>query len=79
MNDLTHDEMNLICIYSGDNDTREGVIRALTTMRAALEPDEMELLALTDSAVAKLTAMTDAEYAELELFPDFGEDGADGE
>ena len=79
MNDLTHDEMNLICIYSGDNDTREGVIRALTTMRAALEPDETELLDLTDSAVAKLTAMTDAEYAKLELFPDFGEDGADGE
>lgn len=71
MNNLTHDEMNLICIYSGDNDTREGVIRALITMRAALEPDETELLALTDSAVAKLTAMTDAEYAELELFPDF--------
>ena len=79
MNDLTHDEMNLICIYSGDNGTREGVIRALTTVRAALEPDETELLVLTDSAVAKLTAMTDEEYAELELFPDFGEDGADGE
>ena len=74
MNDLTHDEMNLICIYSGDNGTREGIIRALTTMRAALEPDETELLVLT-----KLTVMTDAEYAELELFPDFGKDGADGE
>ena len=40
-------------------------------MREYLEPDEKELLALTDSVLEKLEAMTDEEYAELELFPDF--------
>ena len=32
-----------------------------------------ELLALTDSTLAKLRAMTDAEFDELELYPDFDE------
>ena len=35
--------------------------------------DEDELLALTDSTLAKLRAMTDAEFDELELYPDFDE------
>ena len=36
-------------------------------------PGEDELLALTDSTLAKLRAMTDAEFDELELYPDFDE------
>ena len=32
-----------------------------------------KLLALTDSTLAKLRAMTDAEFDELELYPDFDE------
>ncbi|WP_417306636.1 transposon-transfer assisting family protein, partial [Dysosmobacter sp.] len=32
-----------------------------------------ELLALTDSTLAKLRAMPDAEFDELELYPDFDE------
>ena len=36
-----------------------------------LEPDETELLALTDSTLAKLRAMTDADFDALELYPDF--------
>ena len=42
-------------------------------MRGHLEPDETELRELTDSALGKLQAMSDAEFAELELFPDFDE------
>ena len=34
---------------------------------------ELFLLALTDSTLAKLRAMTDAEFDELELYPDFDE------
>ena len=69
MEDFTFDELNLMCIY--DTGTRQGLIDALTEMRGYLEADETELLALTDSALEKLRRMTDAEYAELDLFPDF--------
>lgn len=69
MNTFTHDEINLMCIYN--TGTRKGLIDSLTEMRGYLATDETELLALTDSALGKLTAMTDAEYAVLELFPDF--------
>ncbi|MDD3778968.1 MAG: transposon-transfer assisting family protein [Proteiniphilum sp.] len=69
MNAFTNDEMNLMCIYN--TGTREGVMDALVAMREYLEPEEKELLDLTDSVLDKLEAMTDADFAELELFPDF--------
>ncbi len=69
MSDFTFDEINLMCIYN--TGTRTGLMQELTVMRGYLEPDETELLALTDSVLAKLTAITDEVYAELELFPDF--------
>ena len=70
MNDFTFEEQNLVCIYNSSG-TRAGVIAALTEMRGYLEPDEDELRALTDSALDKLGRMTDAEFAALELAPDF--------
>jgi len=79
MNEFTFEEMNLVCIYNGSG-TREDLIAALTEMRGYLEPDEDELRTLTDSALAKLGRMTDAEFAALDLFPDFEtEDPAYGE
>ena len=42
-------------------------------MRSELSPEETELRKLTDSALEKLQAMSDAEFAELELYPDFDE------
>ena len=69
MNAFTNDEMNLMCIYN--TGTKDGMIDALTAMRENLEPEEKELLDLTDSVLDKLEAMTDADFAELELFPDF--------
>ena len=79
MIDFTNDEMNLLCFHGTEAASRAGHIAALRRMRAELEPDETELLALTDSTIAKLTAMTEEEYAGLEFFPDFGEDGEYGE
>ena len=35
--------------------------------------DEIELLDLTDSTLNKLSAMSDEDYAKLELYPDFDE------
>ena len=71
MGDFTFEEMNLMCIYN--TGSRTGLIDALTEMRGELSPDETELRELTDSALMKLRAMIDAEFAELELYPDFDE------
>ena len=66
---FTNDELNLLCIY--DTGTRTGLIEALTTMREQLEEDETELIQMTDSAIRKLNAMSDADYEKLALYPDF--------
>ena len=71
MNALTFEETNLLCIYNPGS--RLGAIEALTEMRGYLEQDENELLALTDSTIAKLRNMTDVEFDGLELYPDFDE------
>ena len=69
MGNFTFEETNLLCIYN--TGSRPGLIEALTEMRGELSPEEIELRELTDSALEKLQAMSDAEFAELELFPDF--------
>ena len=69
MSNFTFDEINLMCIYN--TGTRAGLMQALTDMRGHLEPDETELLALTDSVLSKLAALTDEAYAGMELVPDF--------
>ena len=73
---FTNDELNLMCIY--DTGSRTGLLEALATMKEVLEPEETELREMTDSVIDKLSAMSDAEYAELELFPDFDKEDADG-
>lgn len=78
MGNFTFDEINLMCIYN--TGTRQGLMDALKEMREYLEPDETELMAITDSALEKLSAMTDADYAALELYPDFDDkEDADAE
>jgi len=69
---FTNDEVNLMCIYN--TGTREGLIAELTQMRGYLGAEETGLLALTDSALVKLRNMSDIEYAELDLFPDFDDE-----
>ena len=71
MKDFTFEEQQLMSIYNPG--TRLGLIHALVEMRTYLDKDEQELKDLTDSAIAKLNAMTDVEFAELDLIPDFGE------
>ena len=72
MNDFTQYELTLMSIYNGSG-TRQGLIDEMTAMRAYLDADEAELRTLTDSAIKKLGAITDKEYAALELMPDFEE------
>lgn len=66
---FTNDEMNLICIYNSD--TREGLIAALSEMRGYLDEDEAELRKMTDSAIDKLSEITNEQFTELDLVPDF--------
>lgn len=70
MNDFTQDELTLMSIYNSAG-TRQGLITEITAMRNYLRPDEKELLSLTDSVLSKLSAINDAVYAELKLYPDF--------
>lgn len=69
---FSNDEMNLMCIYeTGD---RMGTLNALRDMKKELSEDETELRAMTDSAISKLEAMTEADYGKLELYPDFDDE-----
>lgn len=71
MGNFTFEEMNLLCIYNTNTGSRTELIEALTEMRGELLPEEAELRELTDSALRKLRDMSDNEFAELELYPDF--------
>lgn len=66
---MTHDEQQLMAIYN--TGSRLDLIRNLNEMRTYLGKDEQELQMLTDSTIAKLNTMTDAEYDSLDLIPDF--------
>ena len=72
MMNFTNDEMNLTCIY--DTGSRTGLINALSEMRKELDADEAALRELIDSVLNKLSAMSDEDYAKLELYPDFDDD-----
>lgn len=72
MNDFTFEEQQLMSIYNPGS--RLGLIHALVEMHTYLDEDEQELKKLTDGAIAKLNLMTDAEFATLDLIPDFDEE-----
>ena len=59
-----------MCIYSAGS-SRTGLMQKLTEMKKYLERDEVQLLALTESTLAKLGTLTDEEFGQLELYPDF--------
>ena len=71
MNTFTFEEPNLLCIYN--TGSRSGLIEALTDMQQELAPDEHQLRSLTESVLNKLRNMTDDQFEQLELYPDFGE------
>ena len=70
MMNFTNDELNLMCIYSAGGN-RKSLIEKLTEMKQYLESDEQDLLSLTESALFKLSQMSDEEFEKLELYPDF--------
>ncbi len=72
MNTFTNDEINLMCIYN--TGTKDGLMDALTAMREYLESEETELRDLTDSVLEKLEAISEEDFAAIELFPDFDDE-----
>ena len=69
MTDFTHDEMNLMMLYSPG--TRSGLCEALLQMKEQLAEDEAELRSLADSVLIKLSGMDDETFERLNLYPDF--------
>ena len=69
MIDFTHDEMNLMMLYSPG--TLSGLREALTQMKEQLAEDEAELRSLADSVLRKLSDMDDETFERLNLYPDF--------
>ena len=65
MNRFSIEDLNLMCIY--DTGTRSGLMAGLEKIALELAPDDAELSELIQSALKKLTAMSDQEYGELIL------------
>jgi hypothetical protein len=72
MDRFSIEELNLMCIY--DTGTRSGLIAELEKIALELAPEDEELAGLVQSALKKLTAMSDQEYGELILVPDYKEE-----
>lgn len=72
MDRFSIEELNLMCIY--DTGTRSGLIAGLEKIALELAPEDEELSELIQSALKKLTAMSDQEYGELILVPDYKEE-----
>ena len=72
MDRFSIEELNLMCIY--DTGTRSGLIAGLEKISTELAPEDAELSQLIQSALKKLTAMSDQEYGELILVPDYKEE-----
>ena len=68
MMDFTQDERNMMMLYSPG--TRSGLCEALIQMKEQLSEEEAELCALADSVLNKLSAMDDAAFEKLNLYPD---------
>ena len=69
MTAVTYDEQQLIAIHNAGSRTE--TVSALKEMREYISTEETELKAITDSAISRLEEMTDEEYAQLDLIPDF--------
>ena len=72
MDRFSIEELNLMCIY--DTGTRSGLIAGLEKIALELAPDDAELSELIQGTLKKLTAMSDQEYGELILVPDYKEE-----
>lgn len=66
---FTDDELTLMMLYSPG--TREGLIAELNAMQKALTGRDRNLSKWTKSVLKKVSAMTDEEFENIDLLPDF--------
>ena len=78
MTTITYEEQQLMALYNSAG-TRTGLSKTLREMREHLGPEDSDLRMLTDSAIGKLEAMSDEEYAALDLIPDLDTEDEDAE
>lgn len=69
MMNFTADECNLMMLYSPG--TRSGLIKELNRMKNQLTPSEKRLKKLAESTLSKLEVLSDEEFEQLNLYPDF--------
>ena len=62
---FTVEEVNLMCIF--DTSNRDALITTLTA--AVPDFEESELTEIAESVLKKLSNMSDADFAALELYP----------
>ncbi len=65
---ISFDEYRLMSLYNPSNCA--GLIETLQEVRGYLTDEDEEVIEVMDSCLRKLRSMTDAEYDELDLFPD---------
>lgn len=69
MDRFSIEELNLMCIY--DTGSRIGLISMLQKLEPELAEEDAELMDLVQNVLQKLAAMSDQEYSELILVPDY--------
>lgn len=63
------EEQTLMMLYSPG--TRPGLIAELKTMKKQLNNRERKLRVLADSVLEKLAQISDEDFMQLDLYPDF--------
>ena len=76
MEHFSIEEINLMCIY--DTGTRCGLLNELENVLPILAKDEAELSELIQTVIAKLRRMSDLDYGQLVLLPDYKGEDEDG-
>ncbi len=69
MERFSFEEINLMCIY--DTGTRVGLIEELKSIMPELTIGDEELAELVQMTIKKLDEISDQEYQNLILIPDF--------
>lgn len=69
MMEFSNDELIVMMLYSPGS--RPGLILALEDIKGQFTPADTELSTLVASILPKLTAMTDEEFDNMSICPDF--------
>ena len=69
MNPICYDEQQLIAIHNAGSRTK--TVSNLKEMKEFISDEETVLKSITDLALRHLEEMTDEEYEQIDLIPDF--------